>query len=149
MLTGLQESYFCIAQDSYGTLWSPVTGVYFEDSLKATAKTYVSLGPCLWTPNLSLQLHLVFTTNSLSDTFKICHSSAQNHPIASCLTKNKIPNLHQGLYDIVPSSITSSLTITFSLDSPTVFQLFSFYFCFYTHQACSCLGTLMLTGPSA
>lgn len=79
--TGLQESYFFITQGSFGAVWDTVIGVYFEVSLKATAKT--SLGLFLWTPNLSPELptlphlNLLSTTNSLSVIFKICHSSAQ------------------------------------------------------------------------
>lgn len=100
-------------------------GVHFEDSLKATAKTYVPFGLLLWTPNLSPQpptlphRNLLCTTNGPCDIFKTGYFSAQSHPIASCLTKNKIQSPHGGLYDIVPSSIASSLTVPLSRDSPT------------------------------
>ena len=82
-------------------------GIYFEDSLKGIAKTYILLGLCFWTPKISpqlptlLQLNLVFNKNSPSDIFKICHCSAQNHSIASCLTKSKIQSLHCSLYYLI------------------------------------------------
>lgn len=105
-------------------------GVHFEDSLRAKTKTYVPLGLLLWTPNLSLlpptlpHLNLLCTTNGPSDVFKTGHFSAQKDPIAYCPTKNKIQYPHGGLYDIVPSSIASSLIIPLLLHYPTGLQPF-------------------------
>lgn len=74
-------------------------GVHFEDFLRATAKTYASFGLLLWTPNLSPELptlphlNLLSTTKSLSDTFKACHSCAQNQTVlpVSLKIKSKVP----------------------------------------------------------